>query len=150
MTKEVHNLKYDNDFEKDTAFKRNAMTMIENFEWHVKKFFSNGANKISNILIIVTPFLMLAIGEYVYSTRGEFLIGGEIIICIFLVVFTLCLKAYSNVSKNSGKNIPVPYERFTNVDCENGKVDVEQKRIQEMILYMADLEDWFDRNGYHD
>ena len=60
------------------------------------------------------------------------------------------MKAYSNVSKNSGKNIPVPYERFTNVDYENGKADVEQKRIQEMILYMADLEDWFDRNGYHD
>jgi hypothetical protein len=93
---------------------------------------------------------MLFIGEYVYADRGCWAIGGEALLPFVFVIAGFMLKSYARVSGNDYSDIPVPYNRFTEVDYDSGQVEVENKRLQEMILYMADLEDWFDRNGYHD
>lgn len=47
---------------------------------------------------------------------------------------------------NVGSGIPTPHNRFTHVD-EDGEVTVETRRTQELILYVADLEDWLVRKG---
>ena len=47
---------------------------------------------------------------------------------------------------NVGNAIPVPQKRFTQVD-EDGEVTIENRRLQELILYLADLEDWLHRKG---
>ena len=46
-----------------------------------------------------------------------------------------------------GKEIPVPAERFTQED-EDGEVSIEQSRLQEMILYVNDVEDYLQRKHY--
>lgn len=46
----------------------------------------------------------------------------------------------------SASSVPVPSKRFTEVD-EDGMVSVEQCRLQEMIVYVADVEDYLERFG---
>lgn len=129
-------------------FTENVCTMASNFFWHLSKLAVNLSGKIGNAIIILTPFLMLYIGEYVYCDRGYWAIGGEVVPPVALLIIGFALKTYARVSGSDHHDLPVPRRRFTRVDYNSGQVDIENKRLQEMILYMADLEDWFERNGY--
>ena len=55
------------------------------------------------------------------------------------------LRSYAN-KIGKGTTIPVPDKRFTEVD-DYGEVSIPNNRIQELILYLADLEDWLERKG---
>ena len=55
------------------------------------------------------------------------------------------MKAIGNRA-GKGASIPMPSKRFTEVDGD-GEVTVEQSRLTELILYTADLEDWFAKRG---
>ena len=132
------------------TFGQNVSMMLSNFIRKLQDSVANCASSIGNLLLISGPFIMLFIGEYVYADRGYWAIGGEAMLPFVFVIAGFVLKSYARVSGNDCSDIPVPYNRFTEVDYDSGQVDVENKRLQEMILYMADLEDWFDRNGYHD
>ena len=64
------------------------------------------------------------------------------------VIVTVVLhyaREYAN-RNNVGNVLPIPNQRFTQVD-DDGEVTVEHCRVQELLLYMADLEDWLQRKG---
>lgn len=132
------------------TFGQNVSMMWSNFIWKFQDVISNGVSGIGNALLVSGPFVMLLVGEYTYADRGYWAVGGEVILPFVFVIAGFALKSYARVSGTDHSDIPVPYRRFTKVDYNSGQVDVEYDRVQEMILYMADLEDWFDRNGYHD
>lgn len=132
------------------TFGQNVSMMWSNFIWKFQDVIANGVSGIGNALLVSGPFVMLLVGEYVYADRGYWAVGGEVILPFVFVIAGFALKSYARVSGTDHSDIPVPYRRFTKVDYNSGQVDVEYDRVQEMILYMADLEDWFDRNGYHD
>lgn len=132
------------------TFGQNVSMMWSNFIWKFQDVIANVVSGIGNALLVSGPFVMLLVGEYVYADRGYWAVGGEVILPFIFVVAGFALKSYARVSGTDHSDIPVPYRRFTNVDYDSGQVDVDYGRVQEMILYMADLEDWFDRNGYHD
>lgn len=132
------------------TFGQNISTMWSNFIWMFQDAVANVVSGIGNALLVSGPFVMLLVGEYAYADRGYWAVGGEVILPFIFVIAGFALKSYARVSGTDHSDIPVPYRRFTNVDYDSGQVDVDYGRVQEMILYMADLEDWFDRNGYHD
>lgn len=102
-----------------------------------------------NVAIIIRtglPYLMWYIGVYLYEDRGEFTIGGEIFIPVIVYTITYYISQYAN-RIGKGERIPVPTERFTEKGSEEGEYNIEQSRIEEMILYMADLENWLQRKG---
>lgn len=132
------------------TFSQNVSMMWSNFVWKFQDVIANGMSGIGNALLASGPFVMLLVGEYAYADRGYWAVGGEVILPFVFVIAGFALKSYARVSGTDHSDIPVPYRRFTKVDYNSGQVDVEYDRVQEMILYMADLEDWFDRNGYHD
>lgn len=132
------------------TFGQNVLMMWSNFVWKFQDVIANGMSGIGNALLVSGPFVMLLVGEYVYADRGYWAVGGEVILPFIFVAAGFAFKSYARVSGTGNSDIPVPYRRFTNVDYDSGQVDVDYGRVQEMILYMADLEDWFDRNGYHD
>lgn len=102
---------------------------------------------LGNIVNVFTPYIMLLVGEYVYSNRGNFTIGGEIFLPIILLGITFILKVIGKNSKEQKRNaIPVPLKRFTE-NKGHGEYNVEYSRLEEMILYMADLEDYLERKG---
>ena len=129
-------------------FTENVCAMMLNFVWHLGKLAANLPCAVGNAIIVLAPFLMLYVGEHAYADRGYWAIGGEVVLPVVLLIVGFALKAYASVSGNDHYDLPVPRRRFTHVDYNSGQVDVENKRLQEMILYIADLEDWFERNGY--
>ena len=132
------------------TFGQNVSMVLSNFIWKFQDVIANGVSGIGNALLVSGPFVMFLVGEYVYADRGYWAVGGEVILPFVFVIAGFALKSYARVSGTDHSDIPVPYRRFTKVDYNSGQVVVEYDRVQEMILYMADLEDWFDRNGYHD
>ena len=88
---------------------------------------------------------MWYLGAYLYEERGEFAVGGELFVplVVFLVIYFVGSFA-NHIGK--GERIPVPEKRFTEVD--DGEVSVPVSRQDEMLFYLADLEDCLERKGY--
>lgn len=108
-------------------------------------FIKNNLVNFANFLNLIIPYVMYFIGQYVVAARDEIAVGGELFIPLIFVVFIYYLRSTAN-KIGKGTTVPIPDKRFTQVD-EDGEVSIEHKRIQELILYMADLEDWMERKG---
>ena len=106
-------------------------------------------SNVRNVAIIVKaalPYLMWYLGASLYEERGEFAVGGEVFIPLIVFIITYYLSQYAN-HIGKGEKIPVPKKRFTQSGDDDGEVVVETSRTEEMILYLADLEDWLERKG---
>ena len=108
-------------------------------------FIESNLNNFARLLNLALPYLMYLIGQYVYEDRGKFAVGSEIFIPLIFCIIIYYIRSYAN-KIGKGTTIPVPNERFTEVD-DDGEVSIENNRIQELILYLADLEDWLERKG---
>lgn len=114
---------------------------IRNIAYVVKSNLRNYAR----ILEMASPYLMYFIGQHVFEERDKFVVGGEIFIPIALYIFIHFIRCYAN-KIGKGTTIPIPHKRFTQID-DNDEVSVKQDELQELILYIADLEDWLERKG---
>lgn len=108
-------------------------------------FIESNLITLARILNFILPYAMYFIGHDIATNRGSFAVGLEFFIPLVFAVFIYYLKSTAN-KLGKGMTVPVPDKRFTEVD-EDGEVRIENKRIQELILYMADLEDWMERKG---
>lgn len=108
---------------------------------NVAYFIKNNLMNFASIINFVLPFLMyfIGIGKNYESFNWELLL----IPLIFHVIMYYIKSIANKIGK--GLTIPVPEKRFTEID--DGEVNIEQKRVQELILYTADLEDWLERKG---
>lgn len=111
----------------------------------VKHFVENNMRNFAKLLNFLLPYVMYLIGQYVYSTRGNTAVGSEIFIPVFVCIIIYFIRSFAN-KIGKGTTIPVPGKRFTEED-EDGEVSIENRRLQELILYVADLEDWLERKG---
>ena len=102
-------------------------------------FIENNLMNFAKLLNFVLPFGMYFIGKYIDST----LIGIWVPIAFFVMIYYL--KSTANMI-GKGITIPIPDERFTEVD-DDGEVSIKHERLQELLLYTADLEDWLERKG---
>lgn len=91
------------------------------------------------------PYVMYAVGQYAALSRGSVGFGGEVAIPVLVGIVVYYMKAIGNKS-GKGRDMPVPAKRFTTVD-DDGEVTVERARVDEMILYVADVEDYLARRG---
>lgn len=106
---------------------------------NVKYWFDNNIRNLPSLLNIVLPYLMYFLGvklklNYIY-----------LVIPIIIYLISYYSKSYAN-KINKGSSIPAPAKRFTSED-EYGEVSISQDRLSELILYMADLEDFLERKG---
>lgn len=108
---------------------------------NIRYWFDNNARNFPTILNIILPYLMYYLGVKL-KTRYIYLI-----LCIPVIVYLVSYYSKSYANKiNKGSSIPVPSKRFTQED-EFDEVSIDQDRISELILYMADLEDFLSRKG---
>jgi len=106
---------------------------------NIGNFITNNMLNFANILNLLLPFAMYFVGKQEMS----------IDIWILFPIIPMILVYYAkNIANKIGKGItvPIPEKRFTEIGDE-GEVSVENERLQEMLLYMADLEDWLQRKG---
>jgi hypothetical protein len=108
-------------------------------------FIKSNLQNFAIILNIALPYVMYFIGQYVATDRKGIAVGGELFVPIFFIILIFYLKSTAN-KLGKGITIPVPDKRFTKVE-DDGEVTIENKRVQELILYLADLEDWLERKG---
>ena len=108
-------------------------------------FVENQLYNFSNIIYFLLPYVMLFTGEYTYKFRNKYAVGGEVFLPLFALFIIWLLRSYAN-RLGKGVDIPVPEKRFTSVN-DDGEVSVSRDRINELLLYTADLEDWLERKG---
>ena len=108
-------------------------------------FITNNLRNFAKFLNFILPYVMYSIGQYVRNQRGMLSVGGEIFIPLIFCILIFFIKSYAN-KIGKGTTIPIPNKRFTEED-DDGEVSIENRRIQELILYTADLEDWLERKG---
>lgn len=114
--------------------------------WSMLDTIGRSLRNVAVILNAILPYIMWYIGIYLYQQRGKFAVGGEIFIPLFVFLIIYFIKGYAN-RIGKGEKIPVPKKRFTQPGDDDGEVVVETSRTEEMILYLADLEDWLQRKG---
>lgn len=104
--------------------------------------FTGSLRIIISLTNLIFPYICLLIGEYCYKTRGYYAIGGEMFLPLIVFFVMAYIKNFAN-RIGKGIDVPRPQRRFTKVH-ENGEVTVENRRAEEMILYLSDLEDWLE------
>lgn len=109
-------------------------------------FIENNLRSFAHGLDVILPYAMFLIGGYCYQVRGELAIGAEIFLPILVMLVSYYCKKLSN-KLGKGDTFPVPEKRFTTED-DDGNPEIEVDRIQELILYIADVEEWLSRKGY--
>lgn len=109
-------------------------------------FVRHNIRHLSTIIELGTPYVMYLLGQNLALERGKFAVGSELLIPVLLWIVASLIEKVAN-KLNRGPRIPKPVTRFTEVD-EDGVVSVEQDRVEEMLIYMADLEDYMERKGW--
>lgn len=108
-------------------------------------FIENQLLNFSRLLYFMLPYLMLFIGEYVYRFREVYAIGSEVFIPIFIMITAYFIRTYAN-KIGKGTEVPTPEKRFTEIS-DDGEVSVDRERLNELLLYVADVEDYLERKG---
>ena len=105
------------------------------------RLLSLGKYIIHSLRFIIPYIILLFVYLYGFSI-------WVVILPVIVWVITSVFNIYLN-QKNLGSNLPIPNERFTE-DVGEGEIVIRNDRIQEMILYVNDLENWLRTNGYTD
>lgn len=93
------------------------------------------------VISTFTPIMCFIIGKKQLHSND---IG--IIVCIFLFQFVIYMNKRMTGKRGKGNEVPVPSKRFSYVS-EDGEVSIDTTRLQELILYIGDLEDYLERKG---
>lgn len=119
--------------------------IISDIIYNVLLFIEKNLRNFATLIYMLLPYAMMFIGQYVYDYRNKYSVGGEVFVPLVAMVIIYMLNQYAN-RLGRGITVPVPRTRFTTID-EDGEVTIEVERLNELLLYTADLEDWFERKG---
>lgn len=93
---------------------------------------------------IALPYNMYWLGlNGQLSGYARVLVGAIPIMVLMAVYF---IRQYANKT-GKGDTVPIPSKRFTTVSSD-GEVTAEYSRLQELLLYVADVEDYLERKGW--
>ena len=109
----------------------------------VLDFLTNNLNNIATLLNVSLIFAMYYLGYISYGYGIETILPTAFGIPVIIGMIIYILRNTAN-KIGKGTTLPIPKYRFTEVD-DYGEASVEVERIQELILYTADLEDWIER-----
>lgn len=120
--------------------------MLRDAYFNFRSFMRRNCDSFASVMVAICPFLFLYLGIDGYIKRGCFAWGGEWFLGIFWVLAIWALRSYAR-HVNRSTCVPIPTERFTRLDTD-GSYSVEYDRIYELVLFVADYEDWLERMGY--
>lgn len=105
----------------------------------------NNLRNIANILGVICPYATGYAVLSAYQTRGHFAVGGEWFVPLMFYFVMYLLRSIANRT-GKGISIPKPSKRFTKVS-DDGEITIPIARVEELLQYMCDLEDWMERKG---
>lgn len=130
----------------DSKFFTITLDIIKEAFYVLFDFIASNLRNVSLILRVCLPYYMWYLGADLYNQRGGFYIGGEIFVPLVVFIITYYIRQYAN-RLGKGERIPVPEKRFTEKGNMEGEYTIETERIEEMIIYMSNLEDYLHRKG---
>ena len=111
----------------------------------LKNIISDISYWLKSNLVVFANLIQLSVPYIMYFIPGERTaknVWPLIIPIIGILLFRLLNAVANKIGK--GNVVPVPSKRFTEIS-EDGEVSVETARLQEMLLYLADVEDYIER-----
>lgn len=124
------------------AFRSSISELYHQFKY----FISINIKYLIKLIDISIPYIYAYISILLYRDRNSFIIGYEVLIPIIAYIILSILNNFLN-KINKGYDIPLPRERFTTLN-DNGNVSVDNSSINDIILYLYDLEEYLKSKGY--
>jgi hypothetical protein len=109
--------------------------MIANAVYQVKRYMF----VIYSIAKLCLPFICIAIGQ---SLNGNIKFS---LWYVYVAIIMIAMDVIHRISNKEGfgDEVPIPAKRFTTVS-EDGEASIESNRLQEMILYVSNVEDYLE------
>ena len=124
------------------AFRSSILELYHQFKY----FISINIKYLIKLIDISIPYIYAYISILLYRDRNSFIIGYEVLIPIIAYIILSVLNNFLN-KINKGYDIPLPRERFTTLN-DNGNISVDNSSINDIILYLYDLEEYLKSKGY--
>lgn len=124
------------------AFRSSISELYHQFKY----FISINIKYLIKLIDISIPYIYAYISILLYRDRNGLIIGYEVLIPIIAYIILSVLNNFLN-KINKGYDIPLPRERFTTLN-DNGNVSVDNSSINDIILYLYDLEEYLKSKGY--
>lgn len=124
------------------AFRSSVLELYYQFKY----FISINLKYLIKLIDISIPYIYAYISILLYRERNVFIIGYEVLFPIIAYIILSLLNNFLN-KINRGYDIPLPRERFTTLN-DNGNVSVDNSSINDIILYLYDLEEYLKSKGY--
>ena len=124
------------------AFRSSISELYHQFKY----FISINIKYLIKLIDISIPYIYAYISILLYKERNNFIIGYEVLIPIIAYIILSVLNNFLN-KINKGYDIPLPRERFTTLN-DNGNISVDNSSINDIILYLYDLEEYLKSKGY--
>ena len=124
------------------AFRSSISELYHQFKY----FISINIKYLIKLIDISIPYIYAYISILLYRERNSLIIGYEVLIPIITYIILSVLNNFLN-KINKGYDIPLPRERFTTLN-DNGNISVDNSSINDIILYLYDLEEYLKSKGY--
>lgn len=124
------------------AFRSSISELYHQFKY----FISINIKYLIKLIDISIPYIYAYISILLYRERNNLIISYEVLIPIIAYIILSVLNSFLN-KINRGYDIPLPRERFTILN-DNGNVSIDNSSINDIILYLYDLEEYLKSKGY--
>lgn len=124
------------------AFRSSVLELYYQFKY----FISINLKYLIKLIDISIPYIYAYISILLYRERNNIIIGYEVLIPIIAYIILSLLNNFLN-KINRGYDIPLPRERFTTLN-DNGNVSIDNSSVNDIILYLYDLEEYLKSKGY--
>ena len=114
--------------------------------YSVKHFFKVNLKYISQIIVFSTPYFCMWLAYQSYQSNRPLLSWLNVLLPVVLFTMAGVVSLAAKTAKN-GKSMPIPRKRFTQCDNCSNLVFVDPSEWHEMLVYMAELEDWLEFTG---
>ena len=108
----------------------------------IRFYIKHGSRPLGMLVGTVCPFVSVL---FCYNFKSLYL---SLLLSFIMISISVFLKVFADIV-NAGKDIPIPYKRFTKDDEYDG-VTVSKSDLDGMIVYMNDLENWLESQGLVD
>lgn len=113
--------------------------IVDGAKHSATQFARYNARFLAGFVVALIPVMFYVLGYFRISVVVATATAATVILLVWI------LRKYATIH-NRSDGIPKPPIRFTTV-LPDGSVSMDTARVQEMMVFVADYEDWLERSG---
>ena len=103
------------------------------------------ASKLPMLVVYFLPYVIIASAWFV--SCSAVVLMNMFWLTVLAQGICFITSKYLKYSEVEDTGFPIPMKRFTS-ESGDGEVSIEKNRLQEMILYVSEVEDWLESSGF--